>query len=169
MTRQALFLKWTEYTLAFLLVFIVETVVLRRLPVFGAVPVLAPLCVVAVAVFESPLAGTVFGLMVGILCQAAYYRVFGSAVILCTAVGFFSGLVTQYALNRSLAGSLICSAGALVLLDGVRGAFFLGRGEGLLPILRVAAPEFFYSMLFVAPIYLLFRQVYRRVGGNRLE
>ena len=39
---------------------------------------------------------------------------------------------------------------------------------GLGAALAVAVPEIIVSLLFVAPVYLLFRKVYSKVGGTKL-
>ena len=42
-------IKWISYAVAFLLIFFFESCVFNRFPAFGAVPMLAPLVVTAVA------------------------------------------------------------------------------------------------------------------------
>lgn len=168
MTRQAFIYKWTEYALAFFLFFVLETVVFRRLPVGGVLPLLSPLCVAAVAVFETPLAGAGFGLAAGVLWEAACWRTMGITPLCFTGVGLLSGLITQSVFNRSLTGCCLCSLAGLGLLEAVRLAWAFVRGWPMGTAAVIAGGEVLYSIFFVLPIYFVFRGVYHRVGGDRL-
>lgn len=168
MTQRDHVVKWCSYALVFLLVAGLENLVFARLPIWGVVPVMAPLAVVAVGVFEGSTAGAVFGVAAGAFCDALYLRSGGGMTIACTLMGLFSGITTQYAFNASLAGCYICSLLALIGLDGTRVAVRLVRGAELDGLLRIAVPEVLYSLVLTLPIYLMFRAVYRRVGGDKL-
>ena len=153
--------------LAFLAVVCLENLVFARLPVMGVIPVMAPMAVVMVGVFEGPSAGAIFGVAAGVFCDSLYLTG-GSMTLACTLMGLGSGLVSQYAFSASLIGCCICSAVSLVALDGVRVLFYLLRGEALEGLLRIAVPEVIYSLVLTLPIYLIIRTVYRRVGGEKL-
>ena len=167
MTQRDHVIKWCSYALVFLLVAGLENLIFARLPIWGVVPVIAPLAVVAVGVFEGSTAGAVFGIAAGAFCDALYLSG-GGMTIACTLMGLFSGITTQYAFNASLAGCYICSALSLAGLDGVRVAVRLFRGAELDSLLRIAVPEVLYSLALTLPVYLMFRAVYRRVGGDKL-
>ena len=168
MTQRDHIIKWCSYALAFLLVAGLENLVFSRLPIWGVIPVMAPLAVVAVGVFEGSTAGAVFGIAAGVFCDALYLGTGGGMTAACVLMGLLSGITTQYAFNASLAGCYICSALALLGLDGVRVGYHLLRGEALQGLLRIAVPEILYSLALTLPIYLMFRTVFRRVGGDRL-
>ena len=130
---------------------------------------LLPLAVAAVAVLEGAYAGTGFGLAVGLLWELAYPGGFGGLVFYLALAGMAMGAVSQYALSQSFAGCLICSAGVLGVLDLLR----VARGllvdlASLSDLLQVAAPEFFWSLAWAPLVWLLFRSIYRRVGGTKL-
>lgn len=169
MTRRDYLHKWFVYTLGLLLVWLLDGHILPRLPVFGTTPTLLPLAAVAVAVLEGAFAGTGFGLTVGLLWELAYPGGFGGLVLFLALLGMAVGALSQYALSRSLPGCLLCSAGTLALLTGMRVARgLLTHSATLGPLLRVAVPEFLLSMLWAPLIYLLFSRIYARVGGTKL-
>ena len=150
MTRRDQIHKWFVYALALVPVWLLDEFVLNRVPLFGVVPMLLPLTVVAVAVLAYP-GGS------GIL-------VFGM-----TLAGMLTGSIAQYALSQSFVSCLLCSAGVLAMIDGARIVRYLFvQAETLDVLLQVAASEIAVSLCFTPFIYLLFRMVFRRVGGTKL-
>ena len=125
--------------------------------------------VAAVAVSEGAYAGTGFGLAVGLLWEVAYPAGFGGMVFGLALAGMAMGALAQYALSQSFWGYLLCSAGVLILLDGLRIARGLFTNFASLPaMLQVAIPECLWSLAWTPLLWLLFRAIYRRVGGTRL-
>ena len=57
MTRQDLIHKWAVYALALLPVWLLDSCILPRFPLFGITPMLLPLALTAVAVLEGSGAG----------------------------------------------------------------------------------------------------------------
>lgn len=169
MTRRDLFHKWAVYALALVPVWLMDACILPRYPLFGVTPDLLPLAVAAVSVLEGAYAGTGFGLAVGLLWELAYPGGSGALVFGMALAGMAMGAVSQYALSQSFPGCLICSAGLLAALDLLRVA--RGLFTDLAPLsalLAVAVPEFLWSLAWTPLVWLLFRAVYRRVGGTRL-
>ena len=83
--------------------------------------------------------------------------------------GMVMGAVSQYALSQSFPGCLICAAGVLGLLGLLRVARgLLTNAAPLHQLLQVAVPEFLWSLAWTPLVWLLFRFIYRRVGGTRL-
>lgn len=162
MTRKDFLTKWLVYAVAFLPVWFLESYVLSRIKLFGVSPMLLPLAAVAVAVLEGGAAGGAFGLFVGAVCDAMYHT--GGAMTLgLTLLGAAAGITAQYRVRQNLVGCLICSAGALFLLDFCRVGWRLLAGVAPLgPLLRVAVPEILLSLCFVPLVYVIFRWVNRR-------
>ena len=170
MTRRDLIHKWLVYTLGLLPVWVLDAYILPRYPLFGAaVPMLLPLAAAAVAVLEGAYAGTGFGMAVGLLWELAYPGGFGGLVFYLALAGMVMGVMSQYALSQSFLGCLICSAGVLGVLDGLRVARMLFiNAAGLSDLLQVAIPEFLWSLAWTPLVWLIFRAVYDRVGGTKL-
>ena len=164
MTGKDFGIKWLAYGLALLPVWFLHSFVLNRFPLFGVVPVLLPLAAAAVAMLEGALAGAGFGLAVGVLMDAVAPGPGGLMSFAVAAVGFGVGLLAQFALRQDLVGCLVCSALSLCVIDLFRilPRLFLGTAP-LVPMLRVAGLELGWSLVFVPPVYLLFRWVYNRV------
>lgn len=169
MTRRDQMYKWSCYGLATLLVFFLERCVFGRLPVMGVTPMLIVLTVVMAAAFEGSASGAVFGMAVGGVCVVSFAWASVWIVLAFTLTGLLCGITTQYAISRSLAGCLLCSAGTLAVMDGVRILYWgLLRDASLSAMLQVAGPELLYSLILALPVYLLFSKVYQKVGGTRL-
>ncbi|MGE4275583.1 MAG: rod shape-determining protein MreD [Lawsonibacter sp.] len=169
MTRRNLIHKWLIYSLGLLPVWLLDAYILPRYPLWGITPMLLPSAVVAVSVLEGAYAGTGFGLGVGLLWELAYPGGFGGLVIAMALVGTATGWAAQYALSQSLPGCLLCTAGVLAVLDGLRVARgLITETAGLPALLQIAVPECLLSLAWTPVVYLLFRTVYRRVGGTKL-
>ena len=164
MTTSDFCIKWGAYALAVLPVWFLELFVLGRIPFPGAGPMLLPLAAIAVAVLEGSIAGAGFGLAVGVLCDAVYFGGAGAWTIGLALLGALAGAASRYGLRQNLAGCLLCSLGSLIVIDGLRMLRRLLAGTAAPGAMAaVALPEILWSMLFVFPIYALFRWVFNRV------
>lgn len=163
MTRRDFITKWFIFALALLPIWFLECYVFDRLRIFGVTPMMLPMAAVAVAVLEGGMAGGGFGLAVGILCDALYHGTGGAMTLALCALGVAAGFAAQYLVRQNLVGCLLCSAGALALIDGFRVLWRLFGGVAALPaLLRVAVPEVLVSLAFVFPIYGIFLWVHNR-------
>ena len=159
--------KWLLYTLGGLVpVWILDAVVFPRLGL-PLSPVLLPVCVVALSVLEGAFPGAQFGLAAGAVWALAYAGGLPGRIPLLTLVGMLCGVVSQYALRRSLWGCMLCTAGTVLLLEilNVLG----GLINDLAPagaLLLVGLGEFFVTLLCTPGVYFLFYQLYRKAGGK---
>ncbi|MFR6186154.1 MAG: rod shape-determining protein MreD [Lawsonibacter sp.] len=162
--------KWFIYALGLFLVWVLDAHDPQP-PVrcWAPSPMLLPLAVVSVAVLEGAYAGAGFGLAVGLLWELAYPGGFGGLVFGMALAGMITGAVSQYALSQSFLSCLLCSAGVLGVLDGLRilRILFL-QAETLDVLLRIAVPEIALSLCWTPVVYWIFRRIYRRVGGAKL-
>lgn len=169
MTRHDQIRKWLVYALGLLPVWLLDAYILPRLPLFGVSPMLLPLACVAVAVLEGAGAGSGFGMAVGLLWELAYPGGFGGLVLFMALTGMLTGAVSQYALSQSMASCLLCSLLTLGALDGLRIFRALVITSAPLPaLLRIAVPEVLVSLVWSIPVWLLFRFIFNRVGGEKL-
>lgn len=159
--------KWLLYGLGGLFsVWLADTVLLPRLAL-PAAPVLMPVCVVAVAVLEGAFPGAQFGLAAGLVWATTYAGGSPGRIPLLTLIGMLSGVVSQYALRRSLSGCLVCTAGALAVLGCLN--ILGGLVTDLAPLgalALVAMEEFAVSLLCTPLVYFLFYKLYRKAGGK---
>lgn len=156
-------IKWAVYALAYLLVFFVKTSIFNRIPLYGAIPELAPIAVAAVGCFEGSFGGAVYGLAVGLVCSAVYYRGGSMMIPICTLIGLLSGLTTNRQIGKNFLGVVICGTLSVVLLECIRIFYyhFFGLNE-VQTLLTIAVPEGLYSLCFVIPLYFLYTAVYNK-------
>lgn len=159
--------KWLLYLAGGLLpVWLLDTVVLPRFDLAVA-PVLLPLSVVVVAVLEGAFPGAQFGLVTGMVWALTYAGGSAVRIPLLTLVAVLSGVVSQYALRRSLSGCLLCAAGTVGMLE------ILNILDGLIndlatlgPLVLLAMEEFVVTLLCAPIVYLVFYKLYRKAGGK---
>jgi len=164
MTRRDFILKWLLYALALLPVLLLQLYIFPRLPIFGIIPALFPLAAATVAVLEGPTGGAGFGLFVGILSDALIPGIPGTMTLALTLLGICAGTAARYGIHQNIIGCLICSSGALVVINGLRVIYSLLRGRApLLELLVVAIPEIIISLIFLPVIYGIFLWVFHRV------
>lgn len=169
MTRRDWLHKWFVYGLGLLPLWLLDACLLPRWPVWGITPMLLIPILVSVAVMEGAYAGMGFGLAVGLLWEAGYAGGSGSMILFMAVLGGICGVLSQYALSQSIAGCMLCTTAALLVLDGARIAQrLIANAAPLGPLLGVAVPECLLTLLWTPLIYLIFRQIFRRVGGTKL-
>ena len=159
--------KWLLYTLGGLLpVWLLDTVLLPRLDL-PLSPVLLPVCVVALSVLEGAFPGAQFGLAAGAVWALAYAGGSPGRIPLLTLVGMVSGVVSQYALRRSLSGCMLCTAGTVFLLEvlNVLGGLINDLAAAG-PLLMMGLGELLATMLCTPIVYFLFYHLYRKAGGK---
>lgn len=156
-------LKWVCHSALFLLLLLLERCVCNRVPLWGAVPRLAPLAVAAVGVWEGSFSGAVFGLGAGLLCALSPGSEGAALIWQYTAIGLACGTTVNKTLGRSLAGYLLCALASLLFLEGLqvlgRILFFNQEAEA---VCRIAGAEGLYSLLFAPLIYPAVRGVSRK-------
>lgn len=162
--------KWLLYALALALVWFAESQLLWRFPVFGVIPVLLPLAAVAAAFWEGARCGAVFGLCVGVLADAVYPGTPGGMTLGLCLLGFVVGAASQYGIRQAFLGYLLCSGASMAALELAKVAGHLLSRTGALEALgRVALKEGLWSLCFTVLIYPLFKLVFDKVGGQKLE
>lgn len=167
-TRDQAF-KWLCYGLGVLPVWLAETLLLSRLPLLGIVPVLLPLAVIAAAQWEGTGFGALFGLCVGVIADATYPGVPGGMTLGLCLLGWLTGAMSQYGVQRNFLGYLLCATVGMGLLELARVAWSLVTKLGPLETVAfVALKEGLWSLCFVAFIYPLFKLIHRKVAPQRM-
>ena len=162
MTQRDFLTKWLIYGLALLPVWFLEVYVLSRVHLFGVSPTLLPLAAITVAVLEGGAPGAGFGLAVGVICDAVY-GTNGAMTLSLALLGAAAGITAQYLVRQNLVGSIICSAAGLFIIELFRvGWRLLFQVADLTALLKVAVPEFLFSIVFTPLIYAIFHWVWSR-------
>ena len=130
----------------------------------GTKPVLVLPFAVCIAMFDQQLAGGLFGLLAGILCDTSSSMLFGFQSILylviCTAVG----LLVVYFMQPSVANSLIfvgCGFAARLLLEYFFYYAMWGYANTHLILLDNMLPNLIYTLVLTPVFYLLVRRMHR--------
>lgn len=159
--------RWSLYALGVVPVWILETMVLNRLPVLGVIPVLLPLAGVAVALWEGPIPGGIFGLCLGLVADALYPGTPGGMTLGLAFIGCLVGLLAENGVRQSYLGYLLCSAICMLLLDGVRVLWGAVSGLGPMGALAIVGlKEAVWSLCFTPALYPLFRAIHRKTAKN---
>ena len=162
--RNETIFKWLLYAAATALCLLVQGGLLQRLEFWGVIPFLYPLLAAIPATFQGPLAGTIFSLCVGLVCDLLLP---GPSPCLYTLVfplaGLCAGLLSQSWLPAGFLCSLVSAAAAFLLTDSFRCLILWMRGRaaweaGALVMVR----EFCVAAPFIIPLTLLYHAVFRR-------
>ena len=120
---------------------------------------------VAVGLWESPLAGAVFGLCLGVFADAVYPGFPGGMTLGLCIFGWVTGTLSQYRLQKNLLGYSICAVVALTALEAVRAASALLSHVGpTYGVLSLAGRELGCSLIYAIPVYLLFKLIHHAVN-----
>lgn len=169
MTRHDHIIKWIVYALGAIPVWLIETTVLSRLPLFGIIPVLLPLAAVAAALFEGARAGAIYGLCVGVVADAVYPGTPGGMILALAVIGWLTGILGQYRVRQTFVGYFLCSAMGMLLLEAVHVLVgLITRLGSATALLRTAGMEAAWSLVFTLPVYGLYKLIYAKVGGDKL-
>lgn len=141
--------------------------------IFGArAMLLIPLCV-CIAMFERSMGGLVFGVLCGVLWDAASARGDGFFSVCLACVGFLTGLVITHYMRNNILASLIISGTFCVSINFIYWLIFIAlKGyEGALTLLMsYYLPSAVYSFLFTFVYYYLVRFIVESThDGKRIK
>ena len=151
------------HTAVLLGLFVLQAMVFSRLRIFGIAPLILPLAVIGVGLFEGPSWGGAFGLAAGALTDMAFLSSTVLFTISLTVLGMGVGLLSAYLLRRGFPSFFLTSVAALFVIAVLQMfPLLVFWGESPLALLRVAGLQTLYSMIFVLPIYYLARALGQR-------
>ncbi len=157
-------------TLTMLLCYFFQSAVFSRLHIFGVAPLLLPLAAVAAGLLGSSGWGGAFGLLCGILCDAALGGGGLLFTVALTVMGFFSGFLGEFILARGFPSYLLLSVGVLLIsafLQMFRLLVF-DRAPAW-DLIRTGLLQSLASAIFILPLYFCVRRSLRswRRGRER--
>ncbi|MEL4107029.1 hypothetical protein AAFA46_09360 [Oscillospiraceae bacterium WX1] len=152
------------HILVIVLVYILQSMIFAYLPIAGVFPVILPLVVVGIAMFEGSARGAGYGLLAGMLCDISFNQPVALMTITLTIIGIGVGILSETVLARGFPTFLISCLGALLLTAFVSmfSLLFFSRVE-FSSLLRVGFLQSLYSIFFAFPIYPIIRSLSRRV------
>lgn len=146
-----------------LLLYILQATFFTSLTLFGVKPLILPVAVVGVALFEGPAKGGAFGLFAGMLCDLAFNQPTVQFTLIFTLLGILVGFVCDTVMARGFPSYLAITAVSLVVVSFLQmfGLLFF-RDAQFLPLFDTAIRQTLYSLLFAIPLYYCARAISRR-------
>ena len=92
--------KVLRYLLFLFLGLILQTMLLSRTRIVGVCPYVLPAAAVAVGMFEGPVAGVLYGLLLGCFADMAFVENTVLFTVLFPGLAFATGFVSQFFINR---------------------------------------------------------------------
>ena len=160
--RSEIYIKWLLYALATAALFILQDL-LQDLRLLGVLPFLYPVMAAALSMYEGAFAGTVYSLVLGVVCDLllpgpipCFYT------LIFPLAGLCAGLMARNWLPAGFPCCLATSALAFVLTDAFH-CLLLATGGGFTSAALVtAAAETCLTLCFSPAVLLLFRPIYRK-------
>lgn len=140
-----------------------QLMVLSRVEILGAKPLFLPALIAAFGLFEGGVWGAALGIVCGAYCDMVFVDSTALFLVLYAAIGFFSGVLADYLINRRFFSYLAVAFLAL-LVTGVCQIIplWIFAGSKLLPLLGTALLQCVWSLPFAALCYV----VVKRVSGQ---
>ena len=151
------------YILTLLILLFFQDTVFARLGLLGVKMLFIPAACVAVSLFEGGFRGGLFGLLAGLLCDLAFPENTLLFTVLFPAIGFLSGLASEFWLSRSFTAYLTTAGAALLftaLAQTVR--VVLVEPGSAVACLTTALVQTVWSMPMAAACYALMRWIHKR-------
>lgn len=137
-----------------------QTMIFSRAMLFGVKVMYAPALAVAIGMFEGGVWGGMLGLAAGAYCDMCYSDSTVLFLVLFSALGFLSGLLTEFFINRRFVSYLILSALALVLTAFCQiTPLWIFQGAALRPLAVTALLQSALSLPFAIVIYFIIKAV----------
>ena len=157
-------LRWTLYSLLFLLAMMLQTVVFGNRTLLGVHPQLVPLVICCVCLREGPDRGGLFALLTSLFWCLSGADMGSVSLLLLTVLPIAGGLLCRVVLENRFLSCLIITAVTLLLEQStifILKYFFDGLPGGL--YLSELLPCVFVSLLAQPLIYLLVKCI-EKVG-----
>ncbi|MBE6932340.1 MAG: hypothetical protein E7464_03030 [Ruminococcaceae bacterium] len=160
------FFKWALYTAAFVATVVLQSVILSRMPVFGAKVNLVPYFVGCVCIIEGADSGSMFALLISLVWALSGGDMGYVSVLVLTCGGMGLGLLMRKLLRQQLVTCVVC---CFVLSLCHESAIFLLRlfldTATAAQYFRILIPGVLLGIPSCPVFFYLFRAIHR-VGGN---
>ena len=145
-----------------LLTYILQAAVFSRVLIFGAKPLLLPIAVSAVALFEGSVKGGIFGIFAGILCDISFNQPAVEFTLILTILGLAIGFLSEALLIKGFPSYFCCSLGTLIICAVCQTfSFLVFDGVSVFVLLTATLKQTLASIIFTIPIYYIVRFAHR--------
>lgn len=104
-----------QYALYMLIVLVFQNMFFSQIRIFGVCSMFLPAAVVAVALFEGPVAGAVFALLLGYFADMSFIENTVLFTLLFPMISFSVGFAGRFLLNRQFLAYMIVAAAAIAV------------------------------------------------------
>lgn len=144
-----------------------QTLVFSRVSIFGVKAMFVPVLSIAIGMFEGGVWGGALGLVMGIVMDNATAGSSATFTVLLPAVGFLSGLLSQFYINKKLVPCLLMSLSALVVTALCQGLPLCLFGDsGFLSLWPVMGIQVAWSLPFAVPVFFICRSIAKEDRGR---
>lgn len=145
-----------------LILYILQGMIFTHITLWGVKPLLLPLAVAGVALFDGAFAGGVFGIFAGMLCDMSFNEPTIAFTLILTFLGICMGFASETVLIHGFPSYLLLSFCALFVcsLTQMFPLMFF-RGVPFISLFDIALRQIIYSLIFTVPMYYLTRFVGR--------
>lgn len=167
-------MSWLDGVKAAVLLFaaaVMQVSIFAQFHVFGAVPQLLLVMLVAVALLRGSVAGAVGGFFAGLLVDSATLGALGLTALVLTLAGYWIGRYGETTGRDRVHAPFLSVAVISVLYEfGLLVVHFvLGESAPAGPVFRGLAPEIVLNLILTAPVYALVRRLLRSVEREDLS
>lgn len=163
-TRRDLAVRWAAYALATLALFLADTLLLRRVRLWGVAPFLPPIPAATVGSLEDGKEATVYALVLGVCCDLTLTSTLPCLYTLTLPLAaLLASLVAKQILQPGPMCALAVSVPAFFLVDALGALPLLLRGAELWALVSLALRETVVSLLLLPLCYPVLNWVHRRV------
>ena len=131
-----------------------QNMMLSRGGLLGVKPFFIPALAVSIGMFEGGIWGGMLGLVAGIGCDVGFSDTTVLFTVLFAAIGFFSGLLTEFFINRRFVAWLLLTVLALLVTAFCQIVpLWIFRGTAFRPLAGVGLLQCLWSLPFAVITY----------------
>jgi hypothetical protein len=148
------------YGLVLAVLFVLQDLIVARITIRGVSAMLVPGAVVAVGLFEGGVWGGFVGLAAGYFMDLGYTEQQILFTVLFPLVGFFSGVLGKYWLNRGMVSYVALFLVMMAIITGCQMfPFLFFTDTNNWAVCRTGLIQLFWSLVWAVPIYFPIKSI----------
>lgn len=145
--------KILRYALYMLLVLIFQTMLLSQIRIFGVCCMFLPAAVTAVAMFESPVFGAVFALILGAFADMAFIENTITFALVFPILSFAVSFISRFFINKQFMSYMIVALGSLLAVAAIQMIMTLVSDSWSISMLSTMLLQVVLSLPAAAAVY----------------
>ena len=163
MKRWELIVSILLHALFLIGVYVFQGAIFPFLRIDGLVPLMLPVAVTGVALYEGRYVGGITGLFAGILCDISFHEPAGTFTVLLTLVGLAVGILSETVFLPGFVTYLLTSAGVLIICAFVQMLpLMMIQNIPISALVTTATGQTLYSLVVAIPIWFFVRALGKR-------